>query len=308
MTKTWAVSNTSRRNSMKPVFHDPRSKYPAPLFPEQRQPIPGYESELEPRADHGESSYRGSRKLEGAVALITGADSGIGRAVAIAYAREGANVAFTYLEEDEDAGVTEDLVRECGRDVLAIRMNQTSRRACEKAIDDCLERFGRLDILVNNAAFQKTYESLEDIPDDDLDYTFRTNIEAFFYFSRYALQHIAPGGSIINTTSIQAYSPSANLAPYAATKAAIANFTLSLAEEAIKKGVRVNGVAPGPVWTPLIPSTMPQEKVQHFGENTLFERPAQPAELAPLYVFLASDDASYVTGEIYGATGGRKQV
>ena len=293
---------------MKAVFHDPRSKYPAPLFPQQDQPIPGYEKDMEPRADHGETSYRGSKKLEGAVALITGGDSGIGRAIALAYAREGANVAFTYLEEDEDARTTEELVRECGKDVLAIRMDQSNRVECEKAIDDCIARFGRIDILVNNAAFQKTYESLEEIPDDELDYTFRTNIEAFFYFSRYALQHIAPGGSIINTTSIHAYSPSAHLAPYAATKAAIANFTLSLAEEAIKKGVRVNGVAPGPVWTPLIPSTMPEEKVRKFGENTLFERPAQPAELAPLYVFLASDDASYVTGEIYGATGGRKQV
>jgi len=293
---------------MKAVFHDPRSKYPAPLFPLQDQPIPGYEKDMEPRADHGETSYRGSKKLEGAVALITGGDSGIGRAIALAYAREGANVAFTYLEEDEDARTTQELVRECGKDVLAIRMDQSNRTECEKAIDDCLARFGRIDILVNNAAFQKTYESLEEIPDDELDYTFRTNIEAFFYFSRYALQHIAPGGSIINTTSIQAYSPSSNLAPYAATKAAIANFTLSLAEEAIKKGVRVNGVAPGPVWTPLIPSTMPEEKVRKFGENTLFERPAQPAELAPLYVFLASDHASYVTGEIYGATGGRKQV
>lgn len=293
---------------MKAVFHDPRSKYPAPLFPLQQQDIPGSERKMDPAADHGEESYRGNKRLEGAVALITGGDSGIGRAVALAYAREGANVAFTYLEEDEDARNTEQLVRECGQDVMAIRMNQSDRAACEKAVDDCIERFGRLDILVNNAAFQKTYESLEDIPDDDLDYTFRTNIEAFFYFSRYALKHIAPGGSIINTTSIQAYSPSANLAPYAATKAAIANFTLSLAEEAIKKGVRVNGVAPGPVWTPLIPSTMPKEKVQKFGGNTLFERPAQPAELAPLYVFLASDDASYVTGEIYGATGGRKQV
>lgn len=293
---------------MKAVFHDPRSKYPAPLFPLQQQDIPGSERKMEPLADHGEQSYRGNKRLEGAVALITGGDSGIGRAVALAYAREGASVAFTYLEEDADARETEQLVRECGKDALAIRMNQSDRQSCEKAVDACLQRFGRLDILVNNAAFQKTYESLQDIPDDDLDYTFRTNIEAFFYFSRYALQHIAPGGSIINTTSIQAYSPSANLAPYAATKAAIANFTLSLAEEAIKKGVRVNGVAPGPVWTPLIPSTMPQEKVQKFGGNTLFERPAQPAELAPLYVFLASDDASYVTGEIYGATGGRKQV
>lgn len=263
---------------------------------------------MQPLADHGESTYKGSGKLAGASALITGGDSGIGRAVALAYAREGANVAITYLDEEDDAQETKRLIKECGQDALTIRMDQTDRQACEKAVDACIEKFGRLDILVNNAAFQKTYDSLESIPDEDLDYTFRTNIEAFFYFSRYALKFIAPGGSIINTTSIQAYSPSSALAPYAATKAAIANFTVSLAEEAIKRGVRVNAVAPGPVWTPLIPSTMPQEKVRNFGENTLFERPAQPAELAPLYVFLASDEASYITGEIYGATGGRKQV
>lgn len=293
---------------MKSIFSDPRTKYPTPSFPPQRQPIPGWEKRMDPPADHGETSYRGNQRLSGAVALITGGDSGIGRAVALAYAREEADVVFTYLEEDEDARETERLVRECGREALAIKMNQNDRSACEQAVDACLAKFGRLDILVNNAAFQKSYESIEDIPDSDLDYTFRVNIEAFFYFSRYALKFIAPGGSIINTTSIQAYSPSPNLAPYAATKAAIANFTLSLAEEAIKRGVRVNAVAPGPVWTPLIPSTVSQEKVQHFGENTLFERPAQPAELAPVYVFLASDEASYITGEIYGATGGRKQV
>lgn len=293
---------------MRTIFHDPRTKYPTPLFPKQEQEMPGFEKKMQPLADHGESTYKGSGKLAGASALITGGDSGIGRAVALAYAREGANVAITYLDEEDDAQETKRLIKECGQDALTIRMDQTDRQACEKAVDACIEKFGRLDILVNNAAFQKTYDSLESIQDEDLDYTFRTNIEAFFYFSRYALKFIAPGGSIINTTSIQAYSPSSALAPYAATKAAIANFTVSLAEEAIKRGVRVNAVAPGPVWTPLIPSTMPQEKVRNFGENTLFERPAQPAELAPLYVFLASDEASYITGEIYGATGGRKQV
>src|SRR5690606_24395469 len=222
--------------------------------------------------------------------------------------REGANVLFTYLDEDEDASVTEQLVQESGQKVLSIRMNQSKRAECDQVIESCLEQFGRLDILVNNAAFQKTYKSFDEIPDDEIDYTFRTNIESFFFLSRAALKHIPPGGSIINTTSIQAFQPSAALAPYAATKAAIANFTLSLAEEAIKKGIRVNGIAPGPVWTPLIPSTMPPEKVKTFGSNTLFERPAQPAELAPLYVFLASEDASYITGEIYGVTGGRRQL
>lgn len=293
---------------MSNVFIDPRTKYPTPNFPVDMQDIPGTEHEMNPQADHGEKSYRGSKRLNGAVAIITGGDSGIGRAIAVAYAREGANIVFTYLEEDEDAQETERLVKECGMDVLSIRMNQSDRGACEQVVDDCLERFGRLDILINNAAFQKTYESIEDIPDDDIDYTFRTNIESFFFFSRYALKFMAAGGSIINTSSIQAFAPSAALAPYAATKAAIANFTLSLAEEAIKKGIRVNAVAPGPVWTPLIPSTMPEEKVKTFGSNTLFERPAQPAELAPIYVFLASEEASYITGEIYGVTGGRRQL
>lgn len=293
---------------MKSVFSDPRTKYPRPPFPDQRQSMPGEESQMAPLADHGEKDYRGNNKLKNSVAIITGGDSGIGRAIALAYAREGANIVFTYLEEDNDAEETVRLVESCGQDALAIKMNQTDREACEKVIDACLAHFGRVDILINNAAFQKTYDSIEDIPDEDIEYTFRTNIESFFFFSRYALRFISPGGSIINTTSIQAYAPSANLAPYAATKAAIANFTLSLAEEAIKKGVRVNAVAPGPVWTPLIPSTMPAEKVKNFGENTLFERPAQPSELAPIYVFLASDEASYITGEIYGVTGGRRQV
>ena len=293
---------------MNSVFIDPRTKYPTPTFPADMQSIPGTEGEMNPQADHGEQSYHGNKKLNGAVAIITGGDSGIGRAIAVAYAREGAHVVFTYLEEEKDARETEQLVRQCGVEVMSIKMNQADRAACERVIDDCLERFGRLDILINNAAFQKTYSSIEDIPDEEIDYTFRTNIESFFFFSRYALKFMSIGGSIIDTTSIQAFSPSANLAPYAATKAAIANFTLSLAEEAIKKGIRVNAVAPGPVWTPLIPSTMPEEKVKSFGSNTLFERPAQPAELAPIYVFLASEDASYISGEIYGVTGGRRQL
>ncbi len=287
---------------------DPRTKYETPEFPRQQQSMPGKEAEMKPQADHGEMTYKGSGRLDGLVALITGADSGIGRAVALAYAREGANIAFTYLNEDEDARETERLVKGAGREVISFRMNQTSRPACEEVISATVNKLGSLDILVNNAAFQKTYDSLEQIPDEDIDYTFRTNIEAFFYFCRAALKHMKPGASVINTTSIQAFSPSPNLAPYAATKAAIANFTLSFAQEAIEHGIRVNGVAPGPVWTPLIPSTMSQEKTENFGANTLFERPAQPAELAPIYVFLASEDASYITGEIYGVTGGRKQL
>ena len=292
-----------------PILRDPRTKYPRPSFPKQQeQKHPGSEQEMNPKADHGEESYKGHDRLKGLVALITGADSGIGRAIAIAYAREGAHIVFTYLEEDEDAKETERLVSEAGQRVKSYRMDQSDRKACDHILDETVSHFGRLDILVNNAAFQKTYESIEDIPDDEIEYAFKTNIESFFYFSRGALSRLPAGGSIINTTSIQAFGPSPNLAPYSATKAAIANFTLSLAKDAIQKGIRVNAVAPGPVWTPMIPATMPMGKVEEFGDNTLFGRPAQPAELAPVYVFLASDEASYVTGEIYGVTGGRKQL
>ena len=291
------------------ILQDPRSLYPRPEYPSQPQDIPGHTQPMEPRPDHGEKTYMGSGKLQGLVALVTGGDSGIGRAVAIAYAREGADIVFTYLSEDDDAAETERLARDAGRKVIAIKMDQAhNREGCERAVQRCIDELGRLDILINNAGFQKTYASIEDIPDEDISYTFETNIEALFHFSRAALRHLPPGGSIINATSIQAFDPTPHLAPYAATKAAIANFTLSLAGEAIEKGVRVNAVAPGPVWTPLIPSTMPEEKVQSFGENTLLKRPAQPAELAPLFVFLASADASYITGEIYGITGGRLQV
>lgn len=288
---------------------DPRHQYPRPKFERQVQDWPGRESAMNPEPDHGESSYRGSGRLEGLVALITGADSGIGRAVALAYAREGADVVFTYLAEDGDARETERLVREAGRRVLAIRMDQANNSAaCEQAVRRCVESMGGIDILVNNAAFQQTYGSWAEIPDEDIQYAFSTNIEAFFHFAREALKHLPAGGSIINTSSIQTYDPSPELAPYSATKAAVANFTLSLAKEAMAQGVRVNAVAPGPVWTPLIPSTFPAEAVAGFGDNTLLERPAQPAELAPVYVFLASPEASFVTGEIYGVTGGRRQL
>ncbi len=289
-------------------FQDPRTKYPAPPFPRQDQSIPGHERAMEPKADHGEKTYEGHSRLEGRVALITGGDSGIGRAVALAYAREGADIVFTYLQEDADARKTEKLIEDAGRRARSYRVDQTDRSTCETIVEETVVDFGRLDIVVNNAAFQKSYSSLDEIPDEELEAAFQTNIQSIFFFARAALPHLPPGGSIINVTSIQAYDPSPNLAPYASTKAAIANFTLSLAKLAAENGVRVNAVAPGPVWTPLIPSTLPDESVEQFGAKTLFKRPAQPAELAPLFVFLASEEASFISGEIYGITGGEKQL
>lgn len=289
-------------------LEDPRHIYERPSYPEQEQAIPGTETDMVPKADHGEQTYRGTGQLEGLKTLITGGDSGIGRAVALAFAREGADVCFTYLCEDEDAGETERLVREAGRNVLAIKMDQKEQKQCQETVSRCVAELGGLDVLVNNAAFQKTYESIRKVPADEFAHAFETNVQGLFHFCHAALEHLPAGGSIINTTSIQAFKPSAHLAPYSATKAAIANMTLSLAEDAITQGVRVNGVAPGPVWTPLIPSTFPPDKVPEFGSGTLLGRPAQPAELAPLYVFLASPAASFITGEIYGVTGGEKQL
>lgn len=295
-------------SAAQPRLQDPRSKHPRPDFSDQKQSIPGDEKDMHPAADHGEKSYRGNERLKGQVALITGGDSGIGRAIALAYAREGADILFTWLDETDDAEITKKLIEAEGRKAVSVQMDQTSRQACDESVARCVKELGRIDVLINNAAFQKTYATLQDISDEDIALTFKTNIEAFFYFCRAALPHIPAGGSIINTTSIQAFAPKRFLLPYAATKAAIANFTIALAQEAIDQGVRVNAVAPGPVWTPLIPSTMPADKVATFGENTLFGRPAQPSELAPLYVFLASEDASYISGEIYGITGGNKQL
>lgn len=291
-------------------LQDPRTRYARPPYSSQKQPIPGETGDMGPEPDHGESSYVGSGRLKNMVALVTGGDSGIGRAVCLAFAREGADVIFTYLadEERKDAETTEALIREAGQTALSIQMNQGEAQACEQTVDKVLAEFGRLDILVNNAALQKTYDKFEDITNEDISEVFKVNIESFFYFSKAALKHLPPGGSIINTSSIQAFKPSATLLPYAATKAAIANFTKSLAKEAIERGVRVNAVAPGPVWTPLIPATMPEEAVEKFGSHSLFGRAAQPAELAPVYVFLASSDASFITGEIYGVTGGAKQL
>ncbi len=267
---------------------------------------PGTEGEMTPRADHGEDSYRGHGRLAGRAAIITGGDSGIGRAVAIAYAREGADVLVSYLnsQEDEDAGETARLVEAAGRRCVLVPGDIAEPAHCREIVARAVSEFGRLDVLVNNAAFQRTYGTIEDIPDDEWDYTFRTNIGAMFYLAKAAVPHMRPGSSIINTSSIQSDKPSPNLLAYAATKGAISNFTAGLAQMLGSKGIRVNAVAPGPIWTPLIPSTMPPEKVESFGKDTPLGRPGQPRELAGIYVLLASDEASYMTGGIYTVTGG----
>jgi NAD(P)-dependent dehydrogenase (short-subunit alcohol dehydrogenase family) len=261
---------------------------------------------LEPPADHGETSYAGTGKLKGRVAIITGGDSGIGRAVAIAFAKEGADVVISYLpEEQADADDTASVIERAGGRVVRVPGDIGDKKMAGQLVSSALKEFGHLDIVVNNAGFQMSHEKLEDVSPEELEHTFRTNVFGTFLLTQAALKELPPGGVVLNTTSIQAYEPSQQLVAYAATKAAILNMTKSIADLAIKQGVRVNAVAPGPVWTPLIPSTMPAEKVKKFGENTAFGRPAQPVELAKVFVFLASDDASYVTGEVYGATGGR---
>lgn len=285
---------------------DPRTIYPKPPFPEQQQPAPGSSQKLDPPADYGEQSYKGSGKLQGRAALITGADSGIGRAVALCYAKEGADILFAHLpEEQQDAAETVRLVQTAGRKAVAVPGDIRQKSFCQQLIERTKSEFGRLDILVNNAAFQRTYAKLQDIPEDEFDATMRTNLYATFFLTQAALSVMKPGGVVLDTCSIESYTPAESLPIYAATKAALVSFTKSFSKLLIKEGIRVNGIAPGPVWTPLIPSTMSPEKVKNFGQNTLFDRPAMPVEQATVFVFLASDDASYVTGEIYGATGGR---
>ncbi len=284
---------------------NPKHEGAKPPFPQPPIQPPGHEAEMEPRADHGEQSYRGSSKLLDHAAVITGADSGIGRAVALAFAREGADVAFTYLDEHDDAQGTSRLVEEAGRKAIAIPGDIRDPKHCRELIDQAYDKLGRLDVLVNNAAFQMAQERLEDFSPEQIDRTFRTNVFAMYYTCQAAVPKMKAGGSIINVASIQAYNPSPQLLDYAATKCAIVGFTKALSKIVIKQGIRVNAVAPGPVWTPLIPSTMPEEKAKEFGKETLFERPAQPAELAPTFVLLASTEASYITGEVYGVTGGK---
>jgi len=278
---------------------------PEQLQPAQQQTSPGSTEELNPRPDHGEQSYRGSGRLAGKRALITGADSGIGKAVAIAYAREGADVAIAYLNEDDDAADTANWVRDAGRKAVLLPGDVSDPQHCRDLVARTVEELGGIDILVSNAAFQMTHDSLEEIPDDEWDYTLATNLSAYFHLAKAAVPHMKPGASIIGSSSVNSDMPSPTLAPYAATKAAIANFTASLAQLLGEKGIRANSVAPGPIWTPLIPATMPEEKVTQFGGDTPLGRPGQPAELAPVYVLLASDEGSYISGARVAVTGGR---
>lgn len=270
----------------------------------QQQTPPGSTAKMDPVPDHGEESYVGHDRLAGKKAIITGGDSGIGRAVAIAFAREGADVLISYLEEDDDATDTADWIDREGRQVALVRGDLADPAHCRHVVDEAVRAFGRVDVLVNNAAFQRSYAELEDIPDDEWDTTFQTNITAMFHLCKAAVPHMRAGGSIINTASVNVDQPKPTLLPYAATKGAIANFTAGLAQLLAERGIRANSVLPGPIWTPLIPSTMPPDQVAEFGKQVPLGRPGQPAELAPIYVLLASDEASYMSGGAYPVTGG----
>ncbi len=284
---------------------DPRRRGETPPYPRQQQEPPGSERELRPRPDFGERSYVGHGRLRDRVAIVTGGDSGIGRAVSLAFAREGAHVVVAYLDEHEDAEETRRVVEAAGRSALLVAGDLAAEREAARLVRLATERFGRLDVLVNNAAYQgRQLERFEDLDPARIERTFRTNIIAMFHLVRHALPHMKPGASIINTTSIQAYHPNPAILDYAVTKGAIRTFTQGLAKELTRRGIRVNAVAPGPIWTPLIPQSFGEEKVQKHGESAPLQRAGQPAEVAPIYVFLASDESSYVSGEIVGVTGG----
>ncbi len=287
---------------------DPTTQYPQPPYAEQdqRDQHPGLESEMQPRPDYGEETYKGSGKLEGKKTIITGGDSGIGRAVALAFAREGADVLISYLEEEEpDAQETARVVEVAGKKVVKMPGNIGDEAHCQRLLEQAISEFGKIDILVNNAAYQMYRGEIESITAQKLEHTYRTNVFSMFYLCKAALPHMQPGSSIINTCSVEAYQPQPMLLDYASTKAAIVNFTKGLVMEVAQQGIRVNAVAPGPVWTPLIPATMPAEFVSQFGQQeSPMGRAAQPAELAPAYVFLASQESSYVNAETLGITGG----
>ncbi|MFN7126351.1 MAG: SDR family oxidoreductase [Allorhizobium sp.] len=279
--------------------------YPTPPFSQKKVPMPGRTSYMTPRPDHGEESYKGSGKLEGLKAIITGGDSGIGRAVAIAYAREGADVLISYLDEDEDAKETARWVEKAGRKAVLVRGDIQSAEHCRQMVDTAARELGGIDILVNNAAHQATFDDITEIPDEEWELTFRVNIHAMFYLTKAAVPHMTNGGSIINTASINSDSPNPSLLAYATTKGAIQNFTAGLAQMLADKKIRANTVAPGPIWTPLIPSTMPEESVKNFGKQVPMGRPGQPAELQTAYVMLADPLSSYVSGATIAVTGGK---
>jgi NAD(P)-dependent dehydrogenase (short-subunit alcohol dehydrogenase family) len=287
---------------------DPTQQYPQPEYPEQdqRDQHPGLEQEMQPEPDYGYETYRGMGRLEGKAAIITGGDSGIGRAVALAFAREGADVLISYLQEEEpDARETAQVVEEAGKKAVKVPGDIVEESRCQALVQRAVEEFGKIDVLVNNAAHQMTVDGIADISSELLDRTFKTNIYAMFWLCKAAIPHMPEGGSIINVASIQAYQPSPTLLPYSATKGAIVTFTKGLAQEVVQYGLRANTVAPGPVWTPIIPASMPGETVSQFGGTSPMGRPAQPAELAPAFVFLASQESSFVNGETLGVTGGQ---
>jgi NAD(P)-dependent dehydrogenase (short-subunit alcohol dehydrogenase family) len=287
---------------------DPTQQYPQPEYPEQdqRDQHPGLEQEMQPEPDYGYETYRGMGRLEGKAAIITGGDSGIGRAVALAFAREGADVLISYLEEEEpDARETAQVVEEAGKKAIKVPGDIVEESQCQALVQRAVQEFGKIDVLVNNAAHQMTVDGISDISSELLDRTFKTNIYAMFWLCKAAIPYMPEGGSIINVSSIQAYQPSPTLLPYSATKGAIVTFTKGLAQEVVQYGLRVNTVAPGPVWTPIIPASMPGETVSQFGGTSPMGRPAQPAELAPAFVFLASQESSFVNGETLGVTGGQ---
>lgn len=282
--------------------------YPKPPFPKQHQSLPGSFQDMDPVPDHGESSWVGHGRLKGMVALITGGDSGIGRAVAIAYAREGADVALSWLNETKDAADTADLVRKAGRKCLSIGGDISDPDHCRKLVEDVVSNFGRIDVLVNNAGHQKLFDRIEDISDEELRKTFAVNMDSVFYITKAAVPHMARGGSIINTASINSDVPNPKLLAYATTKGAIQNFTAGLAQLLADSGIRVNAVAPGPVWTPLIPGSFSPDEVAEFGRNYPLKRPAQPVELASAYVMLAEPMSSYLTGATIPVTGGKPML
>lgn len=290
-------------------LRDPTERYKQPPFEAQKQPWPGLARDMEPRPDHGEESYQGSNRLAGRKALITGGDSGIGRAAAIAFAREGADVAINYLPDEEpDAQAVVELIRKAGRNAVALPGDIRDEAFCRSLVEKAVEQLGGLDILVNNAARQQSHPSILDITTEQFDWTVKTNLYAMFWITKAAVPHMPPGSSIINTSSVTTYDPPVNLLDYSMTKAAIVNFSKGLAKQLIEKGIRVNAVAPGPFWTPLqVSGGQTMENLKTFGKDTPLGRPGQPAEIAPLYVLLASTEASYVTGQVYGATGGNGQ-